>query len=190
VARASAEATLERPLSDLDLVFGGQAFFAGEDLLGDRATAFRAAVIDDAEVPPELGAAIELPLELPQFAPQEVLAELVFGPAENTLVLFVDDEHDRGVARTAQALQPGLGARELHRHLGTQRRFGSSAKQMLLEFVEEPLVPTPIEQAVGRGVHLFEVIAVCEIQLCGRRAAQFIGDCVEGSVHARVGAIA
>ena len=61
---------------------------------------------------------------------------------------------------------------------------------MLLEFVEKPLVPTLIEQAVGRGVHLFKVIAVCEIQLRGRRAAQIIGDCVEGSVHARLGAMA
>ncbi len=30
MARASAEAKLERPLSDLDLVFSGQTFFAGE----------------------------------------------------------------------------------------------------------------------------------------------------------------
>ena len=43
-----------------------------------------------------------------------------------------------------------------------------------------------IEQPVGGGVHLVEVAADRQIQLRGRRAAQFIGDCVEGSAHARM----
>ena len=70
----------------------GAQTIAIEDFLGDLAAFVWTAVIDDDDLPTNVGPLVEEPLQLGQFSPEEIFAVWVLGAREDALVLLVNSE--------------------------------------------------------------------------------------------------